>query len=169
MQVAVIEFARDVAQLEHANSTEFEENTPNPVIGLITEWMDQSGNVEKRDHASDLGGTMRLGGQDCKLVEDTLAANTYGAQVIMERHRHRYEFNNQYKETLEKAGLVISGTSMDGTLVEMVELHDHPWFLACQFHPEFTSTPRVGHPLFSGFIRAARTLHEKQMAKAEEV
>ncbi len=169
MQVAVIEFARDVAQLEHANSTEFEENTPNPVIGLITEWMDQSGNVEKRDHGSDLGGTMRLGGQDCKLVEDTLAANTYGAQVIMERHRHRYEFNNQYKETLEKAGLVISGTSMDGTLVEMVELHDHPWFLACQFHPEFTSTPRVGHPLFSGFIRAARTLHEKQMAKAEEV
>jgi CTP synthase len=169
MQVAVIEFARDVAQLNHANSTEFEEDTPNPVIGLITEWMDQSGNVEKRDHASDLGGTMRLGGQDCKLVDDTLAANTYGASVIMERHRHRYEFNNQYKETLEKAGLIISGTSMDGTLVEMVELHDHPWFLACQFHPEFTSTPRVGHPLFSGFIRAARTLHEKQMAKAEEV
>jgi len=167
MQVAVIEFARDMAGLENANSTEFDEDSPNPVIGLITEWMDKSGQVEQRSEDSDLGGTMRLGGQDCKLKPGTLAANTYGAETIFERHRHRYEFNNQYLETLTNAGLVVSGTSVDGTLVEMIELHDHPWFLACQFHPEFTSTPRVGHPLFSGFIRAARALHEKLAAKGE--
>lgn len=167
MQVAVIEFARDVAGLNEANSTEFEPGSPHPVIGLITEWMDQSGQVEQRSEDSDLGGTMRLGGQDCKLKSGTLAANTYDADTIFERHRHRYEFNNQYLETLTNAGLVISGTSVDGSLVEMVELHDHPWFLACQFHPEFTSTPRVGHPLFSGFIRAARALHEKIEARGE--
>jgi CTP synthase len=167
MQVAVIEFARDMAGLENANSTEFDEDSPNPVIGLITEWMDKSGQVEQRSEDSDLGGTMRLGGQDCKLKPGTLAANTYGAETIFERHRHRYEFNNQYLETLTNAGLVVSGTSVDGTLVEMIELHDHPWFLACQFHPEFTSTPRVGHPLFSGFIRAARALHERLAAKGE--
>jgi CTP synthase len=167
MQVAVIEFARDMAGLENANSTEFDEESPAPVIGLITEWMDKSGQIEQRSEASDLGGTMRLGGQDCKLKPGTLAANTYGAETIFERHRHRYEFNNQYLETLTNAGLVVSGTSVDGTLVEMIELHDHPWFLACQFHPEFTSTPRVGHPLFSGFIRAARALHEKLAVKGE--
>jgi CTP synthase len=167
MQVAVIEFARDMAGLENANSTEFDEDSPNPVIGLITEWMDKSGQVEQRSEDSDLGGTMRLGGQDCKLKPGTLAANTYGAETIFERHRHRYEFNNQYLETLTNAGLVVSGTSVDGTLVEMIELHDHPWFLACQFHPEFTSTPRVGHPLFSGFIRAARALHVRLAAKGE--
>jgi CTP synthase len=110
---------------------------------------------------------MRLGGQDCHLKPGTLAANTYGADTIFERHRHRYEFNNQYLDTLTGAGLVVSGTSADGSLVEMVELHDHPWFLACQFHPEFTSTPRNGHPLFSGFIRAARALHERLEAKGE--
>ena len=167
MQVAVIEFARDMAGLENANSTEFDPDSPDPVIGLITEWMDKSGQIEQRDEDSDLGGTMRLGGQDCKLKPGTLAANTYGDETIFERHRHRYEFNNHYLETLTNAGLVVSGTSVDGTLVEMVELHDHPWFLACQFHPEFTSTPRVGHPLFSGFIRAARALHEKLAAKGE--
>jgi len=167
MQVAVIEFARDMAGLEKANSTEFDEDSPAPVIGLITEWMDNSGQIEQRSEDSDLGGTMRLGGQDCKLKPGTLAANTYGAETIFERHRHRYEFNNQYLETLTNAGLVVSGTSVDGTLVEMIELHDHPWFLACQFHPEFTSTPRVGHPLFSGFIRAARALHEKLAVKGE--
>jgi CTP synthase len=167
MQVAVIEFARDVAALEGANSTEFVEDTPHPVIGLITEWMDQSGQIETRDEDSDLGGTMRLGGQECRLEPGTLAHNTYGSDVIKERHRHRYEFNNQYRDALSKAGMVVSGSSMDGSLVEMIELHDHPWFLACQFHPEFTSTPRDGHPLFSGFIRAARALHERQNAKAE--
>jgi CTP synthase len=167
MQVAVIEFARDMAKLEGANSTEFVEDTPHPVIGLITEWMDQSGQLETRDEDSDLGGTMRLGGQECRLEPGTLAHNTYGSDVIKERHRHRYEFNNKYRDVLEKSGLVISGTSMDGSLVEMIELHDHPWFLACQFHPEFTSTPRDGHPLFSGFIRAARALHERQNAKSE--
>jgi CTP synthase len=167
MQVAVIEFARDMAGLEGANSTEFVEDTTYPVIGLITEWMDQSGQIETRDEDSDLGGTMRLGGQECQLEPGTLAQNTYGSDVIKERHRHRYEFNNQYRDTLENAGLVIAGTSMDGSLVEMIELHDHPWFLACQFHPEFTSTPRDGHPLFSGFIRAARALHERQNAKAD--
>jgi CTP synthase len=167
MQVAVIEFARDMAGLEGANSTEFDQENAHPVIGLITEWMDQSGQMETRDEDSDLGGTMRLGGQECRLEPGTLAHNTYAADVIKERHRHRYEFNNQYRDRLTDAGMVISGTSMDASLVEMVELHDHPWFLACQFHPEFTSTPRDGHPLFSGFIRAARALHEKQIAKTE--
>jgi CTP synthase len=167
MQVAVIEFARDVAGLEGANSTEFDADTAHPVIGLITEWMDQSGQIETRDEDSDLGGTMRLGGQECRLEAGTLAHTTYASDVIKERHRHRYEFNNQYRDKLTQSGLVISGTSRDGSLVEMVELHDHPWFLACQFHPEFTSTPRDGHPLFSGFIRAARALHERQNAKAE--
>jgi CTP synthase len=169
MQVAVIEFARDMAGLEGANSTEFVEDTTHPVIGLITEWMDQSGQIETRDEDSDLGGTMRLGGQECQLESGTLAHNTYGSDVIKERHRHRYEFNNQYREALIKAGMVVSGTSMDGSLVEMIELHDHPWFLACQFHPEFTSTPRDGHPLFSGFIRAARALHERHNVKAESL
>ncbi|HWQ95144.1 MAG TPA: CTP synthase [Gammaproteobacteria bacterium] len=159
MQLAVIEFARNVAGLAGAHSTEFNSATPHPVIGLISEWMTDAGTVERRDAASDLGGTMRLGGQKCALVSGTRARAVYGKDVITERHRHRYEFNNRYLESLQKAGLVISAKSMDGTLVEMIELPNHPWFVACQFHPEFTSNPRSGHPLFSGFIQAARQQH----------
>jgi len=155
MQSAVIEFARNVVGLEGAHSTEFLPNSPHPVIGLITEWMDEAGQVETRDENSDLGGTMRLGAQKCRLQPETLAYRSYQKDVITERHRHRYEFNNKYLEQLEKAGLIFSGKSMDGRLVEFIELADHPWFLACQFHPEFTSTPRKGHPLFSGFVEAA--------------
>jgi len=156
MQVAVIEFARNVCQLHNANSTEFDKSNPHPVIGLITEWVDESGKVEKRSEQSDLGGTMRLGGQRCNLKSGTLAQKLYGSTSIIERHRHRYEFNNRYKEILTVKGLTIAGTSVDDELVEIVTLENHPWFLACQFHPEFTSTPRDGHPLFSGFIQAAR-------------
>lgn len=155
MQSAVIEFSRNVAGLEGAHSTEFLPNSPHPVIGLITEWMDEDGQLETRTEDSDLGGTMRLGAQKCRLQPDSLAHRLYQKDVITERHRHRYEFNNKYLETLEKAGLTFSGKSMDGRLVEFVEIADHPWFLACQFHPEFTSTPRKGHPLFSGFVEAA--------------
>lgn len=155
MQAAVIEFARDVAGLEGAHSTEFLPKSPHPVIGLITEWMAESGQLETRDENSDLGGSMRLGGQQCRLQSDSLAFQLYQKDVITERHRHRYEFNNQYLEKLEKAGMRFSGKSIDGRLVEVVEIPDHPWFLACQFHPEFTSTPRKGHPLFSGFVAAA--------------
>ena len=155
MQVAVIEFARDVAGLRNAHSTEFLPMTPHPVIALITEWQDDSGAVEHRSANSDLGGTMRLGGQRCRLVQGSLAQRVYGQDVISERHRHRYEFNNRYLKLLEEAGLRVCGKSLDGRLVEMIEIPDHPWFLACQFHPEFTSTPRGGHPLFSGFVRAA--------------
>jgi len=155
MQVAVIDFARDVAQLEGAHSTEFLPNTPYPVMALITEWKDQSGQTEHRNEQSDKGGTMRLGGQKCRLAADSLAYTLYGKDVITERHRHRYEFNNDYLDQLVDAGLLISGKSIDGRLVEVVELPDHPWFMACQFHPEFTSTPRNGHPLFSGFVRSA--------------
>ena len=155
MQAAVIEFARNVAGLEGAHSSEFLPNSPHPVIGLITEWMDEDGQLETRSENSDLGGTMRLGAQKCRLVPDSLAHHLYQKDVITERHRHRYEFNNKYLDTLEKAGLSISGKSMDGRLVEFIEIIDHPWFLACQFHPEFTSTPRKGHPLFSGFVDAA--------------
>ena len=167
MQVAVIEFARHVAGLAGAHSTEFKAQTPHPVIALITEWQDESGQVEKRVASSDLGGTMRLGAQSCKLAQGTLARDCYGDEVISERHRHRYEFNNHYREQLQAAGLVVSGTSMDSNLVEVVELRDHPWFLGCQFHPEFTSTPRDGHPLFEGFVRAARAQHEKLQEKGE--
>ena len=155
MQVAVIEFARDVAGLEGAHSSEFLPKSPHPVIGLITEWMAESGQLETRDENSDLGGSMRLGAQQCRLQSDSLAFQLYQKDVITERHRHRYEFNNQYFERLEKAGMRFSGKSIDGRLVEVIELPDHPWFLACQFHPEFTSTPRKGHPLFSGFVAAA--------------
>jgi len=155
MQVAVIEFARDVAGLTGAHSTEFEQDTPSPVIALITEWQDEDGTVEQRDENSDLGGTMRLGAQTCKLKPGSHAREVYGSDEISERHRHRYEFNNHYLDKLVDAGLVVSGTSADGSLVEMIELKDHPWFIACQFHPEFTSTPRDGHPLFADFIRAA--------------
>ncbi|MCB1750910.1 MAG: CTP synthase [Gammaproteobacteria bacterium] len=156
MQVAVIEYARNKAGLDGAQSTEFNRETPHPVIALITEWRNADGALERRSEKSDLGGTMRLGGQECRLAEHSLARQLYGKEVIVERHRHRYEFNNQYLEILERAGLRIAGRSMDGKLVEMIEIPDHPWFVACQFHPEFTSTPRDGHPLFSGFIRAAR-------------
>ena len=155
LQIAVIEYAREVAGLEGAHSTEFRRDTPHPVIALITEWQDRTGALERRDEASDLGGTMRLGGQECVLTPGSRAAEIYGRERIVERHRHRYEFNNTYRDTLEKAGLVISGWSLDG-LCEMIELPDHPWFIACQFHPEFTSNPRDGHPLFTGFISAAR-------------
>jgi CTP synthase len=169
MQVAVIEYARDVAGLAGAHSTEFKRDTPHPVIGLITEWRTGDGRVERRSEQSDLGGSMRLGGQECRLAEGSLAQQLYGKDVIVERHRHRYEFNNQYRERLQQAGLVISGTSIDDSLVEMVELRDHPWFVACQFHPEFTSTPRDGHPLFSGFIRAARAYREGGQAAAPQL
>ncbi len=159
MQVAVIEFARHCAGLDDAHSTEFVQETPHPVIGLITEWQREDGTVEQRSVNSDLGGTMRLGGQGCQLTAGSLAHKTYGSDHIVERHRHRYEFNNNYLETLREKGLVFSGMSADGSLVEMVELPDHPWFLGCQFHPEFTSRPRQGHPLFSSFVRAAREYH----------
>ncbi len=155
MQSAVIEFARNVAQLEGAHSTEFLPHSPHPVIGLITEWIGDSGEIEIRDENSDLGGSMRLGSQQCRLQQDSLAFSLYQKDVITERHRHRYEFNNQYIEKLEAHGLRFSGKSIDGRLVEVVEIAEHPWFLACQFHPEFTSTPRKGHPLFSGFVKAA--------------
>ena len=155
MQVACIEYARDVLGLESANSTEFNRATPDPVIGLITEWQDAAGSTYQRSEKSDMGGTMRLGAQLCRLGEGTLARATYGSAEVMERHRHRYEFNNTYLDRMAAAGLRFSGRSVDG-LVEVVELPGHPWFLAVQFHPEFQSTPRDGHPLFTGFIRAAR-------------
>jgi CTP synthase len=162
MQVAVIEFARNVANLVGANSTEFDRECEHPVIALITEWQENDGTVEHRTEASDLGGTMRLGGQICRLDGDNIARRTYNRGEMVERHRHRYEFNNRYLERLQSAGLLISGRSIDGTLVEIVEIPDHPWFLGCQFHPEFTSTPRDGHPLFTGFILAAREAHAEQ-------
>ena len=155
MQVAVIEFARDVANLKEAHSTEFNEKTPDPVIALITEWTTEDGSIERRGKDSDMGGTMRLGSQECHLAEGSTARSLYGNETIKERHRHRYEFNNNYLETLSKAGLLVSGLSADRSLVEIVEIPDHPWFVACQFHPEFTSTPRDGHPLFEGFVKAA--------------
>jgi len=167
MQVAVIEFARHVAGLEGANSTEFDPETPHPVIGLIAEWLSRDGRMEKRDGASDLGGTMRLGGQHCRLAAGTLVEDMYGAPEIVERHRHRYEFNNNYKETLERHGLVVAGMSADGKLVEIVELARHPWFVGCQFHPEFNSTPRDGHPLFTGFVKAALSRRRARQAGAD--
>ena len=160
MQVAVIEYARHMAGLDGAHSTEFKADAPHPVIGLITEWKNADGSVETRSEESDLGGTMRLGGQLCHLTEGTRAREIYGKAEIVERHRHRYEFNNNYREQLSGAGLVFSGLSEDKSLVEVVELPEHPWFVACQFHPEFTSTPRDGHPLFSGFVAAARKHQE---------
>ncbi len=167
MQVAVIEFARDMAGLEGAHSTEFLPKSPHPVIGLITEWMAEDGQLEVRNEESDLGGSMRLGGQQCRLQSDSLAFKLYQKDVITERHRHRYEFNAQYLEKLENAGMRFSGKSIDGRLVEVIEILDHPWFLACQFHPEFTSTPRKGHPLFSGFVNAA-VEHKKLHCNANQ-
>jgi CTP synthase len=158
MHAAVVEFARNVAGLADADSSENERQSANQVIGLITEWTTATGEVEQRSDRSDMGGTMRLGAQECRLKAGTLARELYGQDVVRERHRHRYEFNNRYRQSFEDLGMVISGKSMDDLLVEMIELpqQQHPWFLACQAHPEFTSTPRDGHPLFSGFIRAAR-------------
>ncbi|WP_275096471.1 CTP synthase [Sedimenticola hydrogenitrophicus] len=164
MQVAVIEYARHMAGMADAHSTEFNRETPYPVIALITEWLNADGELEVRNENSDLGGSMRLGGQECRLAEDSLTRKLYASDTIIERHRHRYEFNNQYLPVLEKAGLKIAGRSMDGKLVEIVEIRDHPWFVACQFHPEFTSTPRDGHPLFTGFVQAARK-HKYEMSR----
>jgi CTP synthase len=155
MQVAVIEYARNVLGLDGANSTEFQRQAADPVIALITEWRDRSGGTQKRDDASDLGGTMRLGAQESRIRPGTRARALYGRDVINERHRHRYEFNNNYLERMQKAGFVFSAFS-DDELVEIVELPSHPWFIGVQFHPEFTSNPRDGHPLFAGFVRAAR-------------
>ena len=156
MQIALIEYARDVAGLAGANSTEFDLDTDYPVVALIDEWVNHDGKIEKRDENSNLGGTMRLGGQHCDLVDGSLAARVYGSTDIVERHRHRYEVNNYYVQRLEAAGLVISGRSAGHEkLVETIELKDHRWFFACQFHPEFTSTPRDGHPLFKAYVQAA--------------
>lgn len=155
LQIAVIEFARHVANMKDANSTEFDAQTSHPVIALVSEWIDRSGKIEKRDEKSDLGGTMRLGAQDCHVLNNTLVKKCYGKSVIAERHRHRYEVNNKLLPQLEKAGLLVSSRTKENNLVETIEIQNHPWFVACQFHPEFTSNPRDGHPLFTGFIEAA--------------
>jgi len=158
MQLAVIEYARHKAGLADANSTEFDLDTPHPVVALVTEWQNQDGTVEKRTAQSDLGGTMRLGAQPCEIVPGSLANRVYGATTVAERHRHRYEVNNHYLPRLEAAGLVVGAwakSALAGDLCEMIELADHPWFLGCQYHPEFTSNPRRGHPLFIAYINAA--------------
>ncbi|MGH8682032.1 MAG: CTP synthase [Burkholderiales bacterium] len=164
MQLAVIEFARHEAGLEGANSTEFDPATPHPVIALITEWKSSDGRVERRDERSDLGGTMRLGAQPADVVPGTLAHRVYKSDVVNERHRHRYEVNNHYLPKLEAAGLKVAARTKAESLVELIELPDHPWFIGCQFHPEFTSTPRAGHPLFKSFIEAAIE-HQAEQAK----
>ncbi|AKH62606.1 MULTISPECIES: glutamine hydrolyzing CTP synthase [Photorhabdus] len=163
MQVALIEFSRHVAGLEKASSTEFEPDCRFPVVGLITEWRDEDGNLEVRSEESDLGGTMRVGGQPCHLTKDSLVRTLYGADTIVERHRHRYEVNNLLLKRIEDAGLRVAGRSVDNKLVEIIEIPDHPWFVACQFHPEFTSTPRDGHPLFAGFVKAAGKYQKGQL------
>ncbi len=155
MQVALIEYARNVAGMENANSTEFDPDTPFPVVGLITEWLDAAGTTESRSENSNLGGTMRLGSQLCHLLQDSKVHDMYGASEIYERHRHRYEVNNNLRDKVEAAGLKVSGLSADKRLVEVIEIVEHPWFVAGQFHPEFNSTPRDGHPLFTGFVKAA--------------
>ncbi len=162
LQAAVVEYARHVAGLDKANSTEFEQDCEHPVIALISEWTTAAGTMEVRDENSDLGGTMRLGGQKCLLEPDSTTHRCYRQSEIVERHRHRYEFNNDYLKVLSEAGLKLVGKSADGMLVEVVEVPDHPWFVGCQFHPEFTSTPREGHPLFSGFIEAAVVYNSHQ-------
>ncbi|MGQ0286846.1 glutamine hydrolyzing CTP synthase [Pasteurellaceae bacterium 22721_9_1] len=161
MQIALIEYARNVAGLTQANSSEFDKECPQPVVGLITEWQDAEGNVETRSDQSDLGGTMRLGAQQCHLIEGSKAYELYGKATIEERHRHRYEVNNKLLPQIEAAGLKVTGLSADKKLVEIIEIPTHPWFVAAQFHPEFTSTPRDGHPLFAGFVKAARDNQEK--------
>jgi len=155
LHAAIVDIARNVAGLENANTTENNPNTPHPVIGLIMEWMNEDGDVETRDADSDLGGTMRMGEQECRLAENSTTSQIYGQDSINERHRHRYEVNDHYVSALEEAGMLVAGRSMDDSLVEVIEVKDHPWFVATQFHPEFTSTPRRGHPLFSSFIEAA--------------
>ena len=157
LQAAIIEFARNILNLSDANSTEFNPGTKAPVIALITEWMNTDGSVENRNERSDLGGSMRLGAQECMLSDQSLAKRIYQKDSVFERHRHRYEFNNNFKNDLQDKGMKFSGHSKDG-LVEIIELEDHPWFLACQFHPEFTSTPRKGHPLFESFVRASKKI-----------
>ncbi|PSV26524.1 CTP synthetase [Photobacterium sp. GB-27] len=163
MQVALIEFARNVAKMSDAHSTEFNAETKYPVVGLITEWIDSEGKVEERTEKSDLGGTMRLGSQLCHLQDGSKARTLYGQPTIHERHRHRYEVNNTLLPKLEKAGLKVSGLSADKKLVEIIEVPNHPWFVAAQFHPEFTSTPRDGHPLFEGFVKAAGAYHRGEL------
>ncbi len=162
LQVALIEYARNVAGIKDANSTEFVKDCPNPVIALITEWSDESGQIVQRNENSDLGGTMRLGSQICHLEPNSLVAGMYNKESITERHRHRYEVNNNLLPEVVKAGLKVTGLSTDKKLVEIIEIPDHPWFVACQFHPEFTSTPRDGHPLFSSFIKAAKDYQDQQ-------
>ena len=167
LQAAVIDYARNVAGLEGANSTEFDKKCEHPVIALISEWTTVTGSTEVRDEDSDLGGTMRLGGQKCVLDKNSITYECYGEREIVERHRHRYEFNNDYLETFAAAGLKLAGKSVDGMLVEVIEVPNHPWFVGCQFHPEFTSTPREGHPLFTGFILAAITRHKERLSNGE--
>ncbi len=162
MQLAVIEYARNVTGLTGAHSTEFDPDTPHPVVALITEWQDRDGRIERRDVKSDLGGTMRLGGQECRLQAESLVHRIYGADRVIERHRHRYEVNNHYLQRLLDSGLSVSGRSLTGDLCEMVEIPEHPWFVGCQFHPEFTSTPRGGHPLFKSFVEAALARSRKE-------
>jgi CTP synthase len=167
MQVAVIEVARNLAGLKGAHSTEFERGTEHPVVALITEWETSAGEREERNENSDMGGTMRLGAQEVHLKDGSRAASVYGKSTIHERHRHRYEVNNHYRERLEQAGICFSGLSVDD-LVEMIEIPDHPWFVASQFHPEFTSNPRDGHPLFKSFIRAAVLARDGELPKVAE-
>ena len=167
MQVAAIEYARNVVGIDGANSSEFVEDCAEPVIALITEWQERDGKMETRDSSTDLGGTMRLGGQECFLSENTIAHKLYGNSVITERHRHRYEFNNRYRDKLVSKGLIVSGESGDEEpLVEIIEISDHPWFVGCQYHPEYRSNPRDGHPLFSGFINAALSYAESSVELA---
>ena len=165
MQIAIVEFARNRAGLRDAGSTEFDGATPHPVVSLVTEWRERDGRLARRQQGDDLGGTMRLGGQECVLQAGSLAYRLYGRDRVRERHRHRYELNNGYVERLERAGLRVAGRSADMNLVEIVELPDHPWFVACQFHPEFSSTPHNSHPLFTGFVRAA--LRQRQLSTTE--
>jgi CTP synthase len=169
MQTALIEFARHVAGLKNAHSTEFDLETPYPVVALVTEWVTRDGKLEKRDKDSDLGGTMRLGGQTCLLLPESKAMEIYGQSSIIERHRHRYEINELLLPQLTEKGLVISGRSQDGSLVEMIELKNHPWFIGCQFHPEFTSNPRDGHPLFVSFVEAAQLQHKRQHSQVNHL
>lgn len=167
MQIAIIEYARHVANMPAANSTEFDLETPYPIVALVTEWINQQGEREERNEKSDAGGSMRLGGQACHLTPDSLARQLYGKEVIIERHRHRYEVNNTLLPQIEKMGMKVSGYSSQNHLVELIELPDHPWFIGCQFHPEFTSNPRDGHPLFIEFVKAAKIYHDQRVALGE--
>jgi len=167
LQMAIVDIARDKLGFKDANSTEITPKTPHPVIALVTEWTHQGGK-EYRDQQSDKGGTMRLGGQVCVLNKKSLAYQLYGKEEIIERHRHRYEVNGNYVKDLESVGVRIGGYSRDGQLVEMIELPTHPWFVACQFHPEFNSSPREGHPLFIGFINAAKAYHQASRQQSKK-